>query len=107
MPEFIDATSITTMVATATTGLIVWFIQEARKTRALGRKQNDFLTSAILVLLRSQLVATHRSAIERSKISIAERQSFFETHQLYTSLGGNGPTTYLIDDIKRLHVVAD
>ena len=107
MPDFIDATSITTMVATTLAGLVVWFIQEARKTKALGKRQNDFLTTAILVLLRSQLVATHRSAIERSQITIAERQSFIETHQLYTSLGGNGPTTYLIDDIKRLHVVAD
>lgn len=102
-----DLSAAVSAAVTAAGGLLVWYIKEARTARIQARQQADLISSALVVLIRNQLVMTHRSAIGRSEITIAERQSFREMHKLYVGLGGNGPTSHLAEDIDRLRVIVD
>ena len=99
------------VVATALSGLAVWAIKDARRVKiesaSEAKDAMELMTGAILVLIRHQLVRAHYSAVSREVITISERQSFLEMSQLYRNLGGNGPATHLVEDIKRLPIVPD
>ena len=102
-----DFTPIITAVVTAATGLIVWFVQENRKARALEAQKEGVLESAMLVLIRNQLVTAHKLAIDSWQITISQKQSYVEMHDLYIKLGGNGPSSHLLEDLGRVKLVAD
>ena len=100
MPEYVN------IIITGTVGLVVWFIQESRKTRALRKKADDTTEKIVFVLLRDRLVVEHKRIIASWRITTAELQSFREMHQLYIEAGGNGPASHLIEDIERVKLVS-
>ena len=104
MPDFMP---VITAVTTATVGLVVWFIQENRKDRALEERRDSVLEAAMLVLIRNQLVTAHKVAIDVGLITISQKQSFIEMHDLYLKLGGNGPSSHLLDDLNRVKLTSD
>lgn len=104
LSEFMPA--ITTAL-TAATSLIVWVIQENRKERALEAQKDSVLETALLVLIRNQLVTVHRAAVDSWEITISQKQSYEEMHDLYIRLGGNGPASHLLEDLNRVKLVAD
>lgn len=104
MSDFMPA--ITTITTTAA-GLLVWVIQENRKTKALEAQKEGVLETAMLVLIRNQLVTAHKLAIDSWSITISQKQSFVEMHDLYIKLGGNGPASRLLDDLNRVKLVTD
>ena len=101
MPEYIN------IIITGIVGLVVSFIQEARKTHALRKKANDTTEKIVFVLLRDRLIAAHKRIIEDWSVTTSELQSFREMHQLYIEAGGNGPASHLIEDIERVKLVAN
>lgn len=103
----IDMTPAFTAVVTAAVGLVVWLVQERRRSAALMRKQTSVVEKAMLVLLRNQLVNTHRFAIGRWSITTAELQDFREAHELYIQLGGNGPVSHLMVDLEKVKLIID
>lgn len=103
----LDFTPLITTVATAIVGLLVWFVQEKRKEKALMAMKEDILQAALIVLIRNQLVNAHRTAIDMGALTTSQKQSFVEMFDLYIKLGGNGSTSHLLDDINRVQLVAD
>ena len=98
---------IITAASSAGFGLLVWFIQESRRAKETAAKTANAMDRALLVLIRNQLISAHRTAVKTWEITTAEKQSFREMHDLYITLGGNGPTSHLIDDLERVRLVAD
>lgn len=96
-----------TAVVTAAGSALLWLLKERKRDHDSVKNQENLIVASMLVLLRNQLVTAHKLAIKNSIITISEKQSFLETHQLYKNLGGNGPTSHLVEDISRLRVVAD
>lgn len=99
--------AVATAVVTAAGSAILWLMKERKREQSDMKNQENLILTAMLVLLRNQLVTAHRVAITNSEITISEKQSFLETHQLYTRLGGNGPASHLTDDIAKLRVIPD
>ena len=104
MSEFMP---VITAIITAAVGLLVWFIQENRKAKALEAQKEGVLESAMLVLIRNQLVTAHKLAIDSWQITISQKQSYVEMHDLYIKLGGNGPASHLLEDLNRVKLVTD
>lgn len=103
----VDFTPAITAVTTALAGLVVWLIQERRKTKALNEQKDGVLEQAMLVLIRDRLVIAHKAAVSKWTITIAEKQSFVELHTMYMALGGNGPASHLLEDLDRVKLVSD
>lgn len=99
--------AVVTAVITAAGSALLWLLKERKRDRDAVKNQENLIVASMLVLLRNQLVTAHKLAITNCVITISEKQSFLETHLLYKNLGGNGPTAHLVEDIGRLHVVAD
>ncbi len=104
MSEFMP---VITAITTAAVGLLVWFIQENRKAQALEAQKEGVLETAMLVLIRNQLVMAHKLAIDSWEITISQKQSYVEMHDLYIKLGGNGPASHLLEDLNRVKLVTD
>lgn len=104
------------IVATALAGLGVWAVKDAKKMKLdtmeeskEARKASDetilVVKLAMVTLLRQKMVETHRKCLVMGQIHMSERANFFEMHSTYTMLGGNGVTSHLTEDIKKLPVV--
>ena len=103
----VEFTPVITAITTALAGLVVWLIQERRKAKALADQKDTVLEAAMLVLIRNQLVLAHKVAIESWTITISQKQSFVEMHDIYVKLGGNGPASHLLEDLARVRLVSD
>ena len=103
----VEFTPAITAITTALAGLVVWLIQERRKAKALADQKDSVLEQAMLVLIRNQLVIAHKAAFETLSITISQRQSFVEMHDIYVKLGGNGPASHLLEDLTHVRLVPD
>lgn len=104
------------IVATAFAGLAVWYIKDARRVKIESTKESKeakkasdetvlVVKLAMVTLLRQKMVEIHRKCLVMGKIHMSERANFFEMHNTYVMLGGNGVASHLTEDIQKLPVV--
>lgn len=112
---------IVLILFTSFMGFVTWSVKEMSRARRestrsravaeeVARKTTVVITKALVVILRNNMVTSHRAALTSGKITYSERASFMETNELYSDLGGNGPAEDLIKDIcnpQMVTVVAD
>lgn len=104
-------TEILIAVVTALLGLAVWFVKTTKTARDAAvhaaATSEDIMVKTMLVLLRNQLMAAHRNAVSNWEITIEEKNSFHEMHDLYIDLGGKPPASRLINDLDKVKLVVD
>ena len=99
--------TLPSIIITGLVSILVWYVKERRREAKLAREGGTTIEQALLALIRNKMVERHTTYIKKWEITTAEKQSFQELHQMYIKLGGNGPTSHLIDDLDRVRLVVD
>lgn len=90
-----------------TVAVLGWIGSSVRKTLKISRDTDALMNRGLTVLLRNQLISAHRRANDSRSMSVTERQSYHEMHDLYTGLGGNGMASHLNRDVATMAIVHD
>lgn len=99
-PRLDSQLAIYSMAAIAAAFGIMLSSRRAEKENA--EEENELVRSALLALLRSELLRTHHQAIRDGYASTVEKEVMERTYQSYHSLGGNGTATNLHDEMMSL-----
>lgn len=93
-------TSIVSIIVTAVSGYIVWYLQQH-----VNKKDNT--SKALMLLLRHELKEYYQMYSERGSITMTELEEYIEIYETYHSLGGNGLATKLLEEVKKIDVKGD
>ena len=60
-----------------------------------------------MLLLRHELKEYYQMYSDRGSITMTELEEYIEIYETYHSLGGNGLTTKLLEEVKKIDVKGD
>lgn len=93
-------TSIVSIIVTAVSGYIVWYLQQH-----VNKKDNT--SKALMLLLRHELKEYYHTYKNRGYISLSELEEYNEIYETYHALGGNGIATKMLEEVKKIDVKGD
>lgn len=93
-------TSIVSIIVTAVSGYIVWYLQQH-----VNKKDNT--SKALMLLLRHELKEYYYTYKNRGYISLSELEEYNEIYEIYHALGGNGIATKMLEEVKKIDVKGD
>ena len=93
-------TTIISIVTTALSGYLVWWLQQ-------NKSKKDYTQEALKILLKSELKKVYIELVKKGFVTFDELENANEIYEAYHNLKGNGTGTKMIEEIRKLPIKED